>query len=164
MPDTQPNCKPYILFELASTTYGIPSHQVQQMEMVERITPVPNAPPFVEGVVCSRGKMIPAVNLRVRFGLEKIAYNLRTRLIVVNIAHRAIGLIADSAREFINIPHNIIQPPPEGICELSEKYLSGIAIWEERVILILNLVEILEFPNHHSIRGESTPYLISGNR
>lgn len=148
MLDTQTKCEPYILFELASTTYGIPSHLVQQMEMVEGITPIPNAQPFVEGIVFSRGKMIPAVNLRVRFGLEKIPYNLRTRLIVVNISHRYIGLIADSAREFINIPHDVIQPPPEGIYELSEKYLSGIAIWGERVILILNLLEILELSNH----------------
>ncbi|HEY9852156.1 MAG TPA: chemotaxis protein CheW [Leptolyngbyaceae cyanobacterium] len=143
MLDPQTNWEPYILFELADSTYGIPAHLVQQMEMLERITPVPNAPLFLEGVVFSRGKMIPAVNLRVKFGLDKIAYNLRSRLIVVNIANRSIGLIVDSAREFVNIPHDALKPPPEGISELSAKYLSGIALWENRVILVLNLPEIV---------------------
>ena len=60
--------EPYVLFELAGTAYALPSHAVQRMEMVEHVTPVPNAPPFVDGVVFSRGRVVPAVNLRRRFG------------------------------------------------------------------------------------------------
>ncbi|MFB2936715.1 chemotaxis protein CheW [Aerosakkonemataceae cyanobacterium BLCC-F154] len=142
-PENQNSSLPFILFELAGTTYGINSQVVQQMEMVEQITPVPNAPNFVEGVVFSRGQVIPAINLRVRFGWEKVPYNIRTRLIVINVDNRIVGLIADSAREFISIPSDIILPPPEAISGLSGKYLAGIAMLGERLILILNAEEII---------------------
>lgn len=139
--------QPYILFELSDTTYGIPSEVVQQMEMIEQITPVPNALSFVEGVVFSRGQVIPAINLRVRFGLEKKAYNLRTRLIIIHTSYRTVGLIVDSAREFLTIPQNLIQPPPEGISSLSSRYLLGIATLEKRAVLLLNVEELLKLPD-----------------
>lgn len=136
--------EPYVLFELAGTTYALRSRDVQQMEMVEHITPVPNATACVEGVVFSRGQVIPAINLRQRFGFEKSAHNLRTRLIVVRIKERSIGLIVDSAREFIKIANDTIHPAPETITELSGKYLEGIATLPgQRLVLILNLDEVL---------------------
>jgi len=142
---------PFILFELAGTTYGIPSQVVQQMEMVERITPVPNAPSFVEGVVFSRGQVIPVINLRVRFGFEKISYNVRTRLIVLHVNNRTVGLIADSAREFVSISSEAILPPPEAISGLSGKYLAGIAMLGERLVLIINPEELLNLTNESSL-------------
>ena len=136
--------EPFILFELAGTTYGVPSRAVQQVELVEHITPVPNAPPAVEGVIFSRGQVSPAVNLRVRFGFEKSPHDLRTRLIVINAKSRVIGLIVDSAREFISIPSSTIQPPNEAISGLKGKYLEGIATLGERIILILSLDEVID--------------------
>src|SRR5580704_7344644 len=96
--------EPYVMFELAGTTYAVSSHAVQRMEMVENVTPVPNAPHFVDGVVFSRGRVVPAVNLRRRFGFDRKAYDLQTRLIIVTHADRAVGLIVDAAREFVTIP------------------------------------------------------------
>lgn len=147
MLDTQNHSEPFILFELAGTTYGLPSIVVQQMEMVEHITPVPNTPTFVDGVVFSRGQVIPAINLRLRFGFEKKDYDVRTRLIVVKIGNRNVGLIADTAREFVSIPDHLVQPPPEGISGLSGRYLTGVAQLGERIILILNAEEVLNSNN-----------------
>jgi purine-binding chemotaxis protein CheW len=135
--------EPYILFELAGTTYGVPSRAVQQVELVEHITSVPNASPAVEGVTFSRGQVIPALNLRLRFGFEKRPHDLRTRLIVVNAGGRVIGLIVDSAREFISIPSSAIQPPNEAISGLKGRYLEGIATLGDRIILILSLDEAI---------------------
>src|SRR5207245_8361582 len=87
------NAETYILFEIAGTTYGVSSRSVQQMEMVEHITPLPNAPAFIEGVVFTRGQVIPAVNLRTRFGFEKAPHTTRTRLIVTNHNGRGVGLV-----------------------------------------------------------------------
>jgi purine-binding chemotaxis protein CheW len=143
MPDEKITAESFIVFELAGTTYALPSRVVQQMEMTEHITPVPNAPPAVEGVVFSRGQVIPTVNLRSRFGFEKIPIDLRTRLIVVNLGNRTVGLMVDSAREFLSIPQEAIQPPSEAISGLSGKYLDGIATLEDRMILILNLDEVI---------------------
>ena len=135
----------FILFEDAGTTYGMPSQSVQQMEMVEHITPVPNAPAFVEGVVFSRGQVVPAVNLRQRFGFDKKLHDLRTRLIVVAHSNRTVGLVVDAAREFVAIPASSIQPPPEAITGLSGKYLRSIARLGERLVLIIDVDEVLNF-------------------
>ena len=133
----------YILFELAGTTYAVPSDAVQQVQMVERITPVPNAIPVVEGVVYTRGRVVPVLNLRVRFGFEKVPSDLRSRLVVVNLAGRVIGLLADSAREFIRIPVGSIESSPEAITGLSGKYLEGIASINGRLVLVLKLAEVV---------------------
>ncbi|HBB31247.1 MAG TPA: chemotaxis protein CheW [Cyanobacteria bacterium UBA8803] len=150
MPDTKTNSEPFILFELAGTTYGLPAAVVQQMEMIEHITPVPNTHEFVEGVVFSRGQVIPVINLRVRFGFEKIAYDVRTRLIVIHIGNRSVGLITDTAREFVSIPSEMVQPPPEGISKLSSRYLTGIAMLGERMVVLIDAEEVLNFKNFAS--------------
>lgn len=144
MSNTTNDAEAFILFELAGTTYGVRSRSVQQVEMVEHITPVPNAPPAVEGVVLARGQVIPALSLRVRFGFEKIPYDLRARLVVVKSGERTIGLIVDAAREFVRIPAGTIEPPPEAITGLSGKYLEGIATINGRMILVLNLDEVID--------------------
>lgn len=136
--------EPFILFELAGTTYGIASRFVQQMEMLENLTPVPNAPEWIEGVMFSRGQVIPAVNLRKRFGFNGAEKDLRTRVIVVKYLERVFGLIVDTAREYIYIPEETIQPPPESISGLSGRYLDGIARLDDRIILIFNISEIIQ--------------------
>src|SRR6186713_3399576 len=93
----------YILFGVAGTTYAVPSPQVQHIEMVEQITPVPNAAHAVEGVVFSRGQVVPVINLRARFGFNRTAITLRSRLLVVQHESRRVGLLADESREFIRI-------------------------------------------------------------
>jgi purine-binding chemotaxis protein CheW len=137
------NTETYILFEIAGTTYGVSSGSVQQMEMVEHITPLPNAPAFVEGVVFTRGQVIPALNLRTRFGFESAPHTTRTRLIVAKHNERVLGLIVDSAREFMSISNEAIQPPPDSIAGLSGKYLKGIVTLGERIVLIVDLDQLV---------------------
>lgn len=144
MLNTQKINEPFILFELGKTSYGIPSRLVQQMEMLENVTPVPNAPPFVEGVTLSRGQVIPLINLRRCFGFEKISHDIKTRLIVVNVNGRTVGFIVDTAREFVMIQSDTIQPPPEQIVGLSGQYLEGIAMLNERLVLLLNIEEVIK--------------------
>ena len=129
----------YILFDLAGTTYAVSSSEVQHMEMIERITPVPNTSPAVEGVVFSRGQVVPAVNLRVRFGLPKEPHTMRTRLMVVRIQQRTVGLIIDSAREFRSIPDEAIKPIEQSVTGINRNYLRGIATLGERLVLFLDL-------------------------
>jgi purine-binding chemotaxis protein CheW len=136
----------YVLFKLAGTAYAVSSRDVQRMEMVEHVTPVPNAPSFVDGVVFSRGKVVPAVNLRRRFGFDRANYDLKTRLIVIAHGDRLVGLIVDSASEFVTIPADAIQPPPETMAGTSGRYLRGVAKVGERVILILDVAGLLDAP------------------
>ena len=133
----------YVLCELAGTTYALRSDDIEQLEMVGHLTPVPNAPAFVDGVTSVRGRVIPAVNLRARFGFERVPHDLRSRLVVVRAAGRAVGLIVDNAREFAAISAEQIQPPPEGLADLSGQYLRGMAHLGDRLVLVLDVPELL---------------------
>lgn len=135
----------YILFELAGGIYAVQSEVVQLVEMVDHITPVPNALSFVEGVVFTRGQVVPGINLRTRFGFPKIPNDIRTRMLIVQASGRTVGMLVDSAREFISISPDVIHRPSEAIAGLSGKYLKGVATVGERLILILNIEEVVNF-------------------
>ena len=134
----------YILFSVAGTTYALPSQLVAHIEMVEQITRVPNAAAFVDGVVFSRGQVVPAVNMRARFGFDRTERDLRTRLLVVQAGGRSVGLLVDACREFLTIPSAAIQPPGDGLTAMSARYLTGIATLNDRLIVILNLGALLD--------------------
>jgi purine-binding chemotaxis protein CheW len=135
----------FILFGVAGTTYALRSRDVAHVEMVEQVTAVPNAMPFVDGVVFSRGAVVPALNLRARFGFEKAPYDLATRLLVVRAGDRTVGLVVDAAREFVAIDPAAIQPPATALTGLSGRYLEGVANVGDRLILVLDLSEVLTF-------------------
>lgn len=145
----------YVLFEIAGTTYAVRSNDVSQLEMIEHITPVPNAPEAVEGVVFSRGQVIPAISLRVRFGFPKTPHDVRSRLVVVEVAGRSIGLITDAAREFKRIPAEALTLPSEALSGTTGKYLEAIATIGDRLILVLNLAEVVKTAEEIETETES---------
>jgi chemotaxis signal transduction protein len=134
----------FILFKVAGTVYALPSRDVQHMEMFEQVTRVPNAAPFVEGVVFSRGQVVPAVNMRVRFGFERVPPDLRTRLIVLHSGGRTVGLVVDEAREFVKIPADAIQPRQDALSAGAD-YVHGVASLDGRLIVVLSLEPLLSF-------------------
>lgn len=133
----------YIVFAVAGTTYALSSTEVAHVELVENVTSVPNAPGYIDGVVFSRGAVVPALNLRARFGFPKAPYDARTRLIIVQRDGRTIGMVVDSAREFIRIPAEAIHPPSEGLNALSGRYLKGVATLGDRIVLVLDVEQVL---------------------
>ena len=135
----------FILFIVAGTTYALRSRDVAHIEMVEQVTAVPNAASFVDGVVFSRGQVVPALNLRARFGFERTPVDLASRLLVVRAGERSVGLVADAAREFVSIDPASIHPPNAALTGLSGRYLEGVANIGDRLILVLNLSEVLTF-------------------
>lgn len=135
--------EPFIFFDLAGTGYAVRSRDILQLEMVGDITPVPNAPPFVDGVVSLRGKVVPVVNLRARFGFERVERDLRSRLLVVRSGTRTVALLVDSAREFATIPADKIQPPPDTIAPIDGRYLEGFTELGDRLVLLLDIAEVV---------------------
>jgi purine-binding chemotaxis protein CheW len=135
----------FILFTVAGTTFAVRSREVAHVEMIDEITAVPDAPRFVDGVVFSRGQVVPALNLRARFGFERAAPDLRTRLLVVQSEGRSVGLVVDAAREFLAIDSASIQPPGAALGQLSGQYLEGVANIGDRLILVLRLSDVLSF-------------------
>jgi chemotaxis signal transduction protein len=134
----------YVIFELAGSTYGIPSQNVRHIEMFEQVTLVPNANPAIDGVVFSRGQVIPALNLRVRFGFPRAENTVRTRIIFANIHQRTVGLIVDAAREFKNLSTDSIGRIEETLTGINGRYLKAVTKIGERLVLILDLEAVLK--------------------
>jgi purine-binding chemotaxis protein CheW len=138
----------YILFTVAGTVYALPSQAVAHVEMVEQITRVPDAPPYVDGVVFSRGQVVPAINLRARFGFERMPLDVSSRLLVVQSHGRSVGLLVDACREFLALPQASIHPPREAITGLGAQYIDGVATAGERLIVVLGLERLLGTTEH----------------
>ena len=133
----------YVLFELAGSLYGISSQNVQHIEMLEHVTPVPNANLAIDGVVFSRGQVIPALNLRVRFGFARQERTVRTRIIFTRVHNRTVGLIVDSARDFQTVAATDIRPIEETLTGINGRYLSAVTTINERLVLLLDLEAVL---------------------
>lgn len=133
----------YILFELAGTGYGVRSKDVLHIDLLEHITRVPNTAPAVDGVVFSRGQVIPALNLRARFGFPREASTPRTRLIFLKHEQRTVALIVDSAREFRTIPTESIRPIEETLTGVSGNYVKGVATIGDKLVLLLDIAAVL---------------------
>lgn len=135
--------EPYILFELAGAWYGIRSVDVEHIAMLEHVTPVPNTAPAVEGVVFSRGKVVPALNLRTRFGLPSVPHTVRTRLIFLKLPQRVVALIVDAAREFRTLATDVIKPIEETLHGVDGNYVKGVATVQGRLVLLLDIPAVL---------------------
>jgi purine-binding chemotaxis protein CheW len=146
----------FILFTVAGTTYALRSREVAHVEMVEQVTPVPNAPPFVDGVVFSRGQVVPAINLRARFGFDRAPYDVRTRLIVVQRDGRSVGLVVDAAREFLSLDSATLQAPAGGLGDVSGGYVEAVANVRDRLILVLSLADVLNASDPIPAQGATT--------
>ena len=134
----------YVLCSIAGTTYAVRTQDVLHMEMVGEITPVPNASPCLDGVVLSRGQIVPVLNLRSRFGFDRVPHDLRTRVIVVRSGERSVGLLVDAAREFVRVPAEAIQPAGSAVADRTSNYLDGVASLGGRLVLVLNVASVLE--------------------
>ncbi|GAB4520530.1 MAG: chemotaxis protein CheW [Anaerolineales bacterium] len=143
--------EPFILFQVAGTTYALPSAQVLQVEMLSEVTRVPNAPPFVDGVVYVRGRVVPVVDLRTRFGFERRPYDIKTRLLVVELGTRWVGLVTDSARDFILLDSDDIQPPPTDALSLQAAYVVGVFVRQENLLLVLDIRRLLDADEQQSL-------------
>ena len=142
------NADNYILFTVAGTSYALPSQDVAHVEMVEQITRVPNAPAFVDGVVFSRGQVVPAINMRARFGFDRAPLDVASRLLVVHTGGRSVALLVDACREFMTVPQSAIHPPGEALSGLSAQYVDGVATVGDRLIVLLGLDRLLGSTEH----------------
>lgn len=134
----------YILFELAGSFYGVRSQDVLHIDLLEHITPVPNAAACVDGVVFSRGQVIPALNLRARFGFPRIEPTARTRLLFLRHGARTVALIVDSAREFRTLATESIRPIEETLTGVNGSYVKGVATVGDRLVLLLDVAAVLQ--------------------
>lgn len=131
----------YILFLLDGITYALSVAEVRQVEMVEKITPVPTSPPYVLGVTSLRGQVTPVVDLRSRLQLEARQPDGDSRLLVVEWKSRVVALVVDSATEFREIDSEAVVKAPE---EVSGDLVDRLVTLGDRTILMLDLDKVLE--------------------
>lgn len=147
----------YILFQIAGTSYAVHAEQVLHIEMVERISPVPNTPPFIKGVVSLRGQVMPVISLRSRFHLEEIPIDLRARLVVIRLQDRQAALLVDTAREFIRTGQQQLHPLPGEMSGPGRDFLTGVLKLGERLALLVDLHKLLEPGEMDTLRRVQSP-------
>lgn len=137
----------YLTFNMANEEYGIGILKIKEIIGMMSITPVPQTPEFVKGVVNLRGKVIPVVDLRLRFGIEEIEYTERTCIIVVEMAGQAgtvqIGIVVDSVSEVLNIKGDDIEDTPTFGAKLNTDYILGMAKMQGGVKILLDIDRVL---------------------
>ncbi|MGO9013948.1 MAG: chemotaxis protein CheW [Dissulfurispiraceae bacterium] len=132
-----------VTFNLGSEEYAVAILKVQEINRMKEITRVPNSPPYVEGVINLRGKVIPVVNLRRKFGLESKENNEQTRIMIMDIQGITMGLVVDSVSEVLRIPSTTVEPTPPMASNIAAEFIKGIAKVEERLIILLDMDRLL---------------------
>jgi len=132
-----------VVFDLADEGYGVDISAVREIIRLQEITHVPRTPEFVEGVINLRGKVIPVIDLRKRFGLAVKAESQDNRIVVVDIGDQDIGVVVDAVTEVLRIPTDSVEPPASVITTADSDYLLGIAKLDSRLIILLDLQKVL---------------------
>lgn len=142
----------YLTFKLGKEFYGIEIKYVTEIIGLQPITEIPELPEYIRGIINLRGKIIPVMDVRLRFKKPFKEYNDRTCVIVIDIEDISIGLIVDSVSEVISISDTEITPPPE-ISTSGNKYIKGIAKVGEEVKLILDNDKLLSYDDTNIIHN-----------
>ncbi|GBD95520.1 MAG TPA: chemotaxis protein CheW [Nitrospirae bacterium] len=132
-----------VTFTLANEEYAVDILNVQEINRTTEITNVPNAPGYVEGVVNLRGRVIPVINLRKKFGLPEKNADDTTRIIIMDIQGVTNGLIVDSVSEVLRIPSDIVEPSPPVTSNTSRMFIKGIAKLEKRLIILIDIDKLM---------------------
>jgi purine-binding chemotaxis protein CheW len=131
-----------VSFMLGAEEFGVDIHKVQEINRMADITRIPEAPSYVAGIVNLRGKIVPVVSLRARFGMEQLAYDKNTRIIVCDTDGLVIGLIVDAVSEVLRIPAETLEEPPAAVRGGGREYLSGIIKLQDRLLLFLDITRL----------------------
>ncbi|MDF9435580.1 chemotaxis protein CheW [Chromohalobacter israelensis] len=139
--DTQ--SQEYLVFSLGSEEYAVDILKVQEIRGYENVTRIANAPDFIKGVTNLRGVIVPIVDLRIKFNLDKVEYEGQTVVIVVNVADRIVGIVVDGVSDVMTLSSDQIKPAPEFGVTLSADFLSGLGSLEDRMLVIVDIEKLL---------------------
>lgn len=131
-----------VSFCLGEEEYGVDILRVQEIIRMLSISKIPRAPEYVEGLINLRGKVIPIINLRTRFDLERRVNDKQTRIIVVDINGKILGIVVDSVSEVLRIPSNTVEPPPPVVSNKGAEYIKGVGKIGSKLIILLDLEKL----------------------
>jgi purine-binding chemotaxis protein CheW len=133
----------FLTFLLADEEYGIDILRVQEIKGHSAITPIPNAPVHIRGVMNLRGSVVPIVDLRSRFGMPVAEITRFTVFVIVNLGRRAVGLLVDAVSDVLDVPGENMQPTPE-LGAVDTSFMCGMARNGDRLILLLDIDRLME--------------------
>lgn len=131
-----------VSFHIAGEEFALDILRVQEIIRVQQLTRVPNSPDFVDGVINLRGKVIPVIALRKCFGMEHLAHNKDTRIVVVEVKGTVLGLIVDSVSEVLRIPASTVDLPPR-LGKVQREYVAGVGKLENRLLILLDVDRVI---------------------
>src|SRR5882672_9573189 len=144
-------------FRIGDETFGVRIGSVREIVRVPEITSVPSAPDAIEGVINLRGKIIPVMDLRKRFGHAEIQPDKKNRILVVELQGKLVGLIVNSASEVLKIPPSEIEAPGSVFAEGESGYVTGVGKLKGRLIILLDISKLLHRPEYKRLEEVAEP-------
>ena len=139
----------HVTFRVGTASYALPAAQVLHLESFEVATHVPGAPPYVAGLVQVRGRIVPVVDLRTRFGLPPIERTIDHRVVVVQVGARIAGLLVDSAREVLQLDETSFERPPGMIDHHGAGFVLAVATVARRLFLLIDVPRVIGAESAH---------------
>jgi purine-binding chemotaxis protein CheW len=134
-----PDGNQFLTFCLADEEYGLEILRVQEIKGYSKITPLPNTPREIKGVMNLRGTVVPIIDLRTRFGLSESEYNQFTVIIVVTVGSKIVGLVVDAVSDVLNVAAKDVVPTPDLGSGVDTSFMTGMARSGERLVTLLNV-------------------------
>jgi purine-binding chemotaxis protein CheW len=134
----------YLTFTLGGEEYGVEILRVQEIKGYSAVTSIPNAPPYVKGVMNLRGTVVPVFDMRLKFGMDVREYDRFTVIVVVNVGPRVVGLIVDAVSDVFDIPADAIEPAPDLGAAVDTSVIRGIARNNDRLITLLDIDRVVD--------------------
>ena len=138
----------FLTFRLDGLDYGIPIMQVQEIRGWTKVTPLPNSPRYIKGVLNLRGTIVPIIDLRLRFNLEETAYDACTVIVVVNVGGRLAGLVVDAVSDVITLAADQRRTPPEFEGQANRQFVQGLTQVEEKLLVLIDVDKLV---NHETL-------------
>lgn len=132
-----------VSFRIGREIFGVPIAMVQEIVRVPEVTPVPDMPPFIRGVINLRGRIVSVIDLSKRLKLDGMPLSKSSRILVLDVEKKVVGLLVDAVTEIIRIPPESIEPPPEIVSSIAADYLIGVGKLPHKLVILLDLRNIL---------------------
>jgi purine-binding chemotaxis protein CheW len=135
--------KLHVTFKVGTAEYVVPADQVLHLESFSEATHVPGAPAFVAGLVQVRGRLVPVVDLRTRFGLAPSERTLDNRVIVVQVGSRVAGMLVNSAREVLRLDEATFEAPPDLVAAQTAGFVKAVTTVAQRLLLVVDVPRVI---------------------
>lgn len=152
-PSTTAGSLQLVSFRLAQEEYGMEITRVREIILMGAITRVPQTPAYVKGLINLRSMVIPVIDLRIRFGLPECDATDASRIMVVNVGGKTIGIVVDAVSEVLRVSTDQIAPPPPTVVSLGTEYLTGIVKLETQLLILLDIDKVLGESDHETLLG-----------